>query len=733
MLRRVVLILSALVFAASLSACTLLAVQATWLESAPDQPGDEVIYGDALAPSFQSWSFDITADFAAPIAYAGSEHAISVTFQPGNWGALWLVRPGGDIDLTGYTALRFAVHGGSAGGQSIFVRAGSGIAFPGQSEVNLADFMAGGSITNEWRVVTIPLAELGVEGGSLGSIALQSAVNSGQPTFYVDDLRLVAETAPIQEPVSAAIHIDATGVVQPVNTAILGSNLPAWLGRNRFRDSTLRARTVASGLTVLRMPGGSWSNSYAWLSCELDRDVAGATACPWKGWVARPTDFIDFLQATNTAGMWVINPNGTALEAAALVAFFNGAVDDDRVIGVDIRGVNWYTVGHWAQLRAAHGNPDPVGVKLWEFGNEVYGGKPSAGGAQCQSWGWEDVWTCDGAEYVDGKGSGATRREGYLEFRAAMRAIDPTIQVGAVGYENPGVSGAPDWTNYNNWGIKVISAAGDSLDFYSIHPYAYYDPPPNNTAGHAVIMANPQTHWESIRSRLDAAFDEFADGRRAPVAVTEFNLVSVQDQDNAQLMTRAVNALFLADSIGQAIKHGYAMFNQWDLVNGRAGNGTEYGLLHEDNGFFRAPQYYVYPLWSRFGAEMLPVTSSVNPATQLSVYAGRINTTTLSLLAINKSAVPVTATITASDVMLVGGEAYVMQAASLAAQTVAYNGNEEPSDALSEPPMIVTVSNGAATHMFPPSSITLLHLNFDEQDATSPAFQLHLPAVQNGK
>jgi hypothetical protein len=31
-------------------------------------PTDDVIDSDALAPSFQSWSFDITADFAAPIA-----------------------------------------------------------------------------------------------------------------------------------------------------------------------------------------------------------------------------------------------------------------------------------------------------------------------------------------------------------------------------------------------------------------------------------------------------------------------------------------------------------------------------------------------------------------------------------------------------------------------------------------------------------------------------------------
>ena len=729
MLKRFLLIFCAITVALSLSACALLAAQASWQQAGASQ--DALIYDDALALSFQSWSFDAAVDFAAATTYAGSSRAIGVTFQPGNWGALWLVRPSGDLDLTGYTALQFAVHGGSAGGQSIFVRAGAGTAFPAQSEVDLAAYLGGAPAANAWRVATIPLGDLGVADGALGSIALQSAVSSGQPTFYIDDVRLVAGATPIQEPLNATIRIDATAPGQAVPPEMLGSNLPAWLGRDRFQDHTLRERTAAAGLTVLRMPGGSWSNSYGWLSCEQDRDVAGATPCPWQGWVARPTDFIDFLQATNTTGMWVVNPNGTALEAAAAVAFFNGAVDDDRALGVDIRGTNWYTVGHWAQLRAAHGNPEPVGIKLWEFGNEVYGGKPSAGGAQCLAWGWEEVWTCDGTEYVNGKGSGAARHEGYLEFRTAMRSVDPTIRLGAVGYEEPGVAGAPDWSNYNNWGIEVMAAAGAALDFYSIHPYAYFEPPSNNAAGHATILAKPTTHWADIRSALDAAFDAHAGGRRAPIAATEFNLVSVQDQDNAQLMTRAVNALFLADSLGQAIAHGYAMFNQWDLVNGRAGNGTEYGLLHEDNGFFRAPQYYVYPLWARFGAEMLPVTSTLPAATQLSVYAGRVNTTTLSLLAINKSAAPITATITAGDAALTGAEAYAVQATSASAQSVMYNGSANPSDALTEPPTPVAASGGAVTHLFAPWSITLLHLHLADQTAPPPAFRLHLPVVQS--
>lgn len=107
-----------------------------------------------------------------------------------------------------------------------------------------------------------------------------------------------------------------------------------------------------------------------------------------------------------------------------------------------------------------------------------------------------------------------------------------------------------------------------------------------------------------------SAFAANVGGRAIPVGVTEHNLFSAQDQDNQQLLTRAVNALYVADTIGQMIQQGVVMANQWALANGRAGNGTEYGLIHEDNNWYHSPQYYVYPLWSRFGGQMLPVVSS---------------------------------------------------------------------------------------------------------------------------
>ncbi len=664
---------------------------------------DVVVYDDALGTGWSNWSWNTNANFGNTSPVRSGTNSIAVDYTQG-WAGLSL-HTATPLQTSLYPTLTFWVHGGSGSAKQlrVFVQETDGGSASATYDIT--------ATVGAWTPITITMAQLGSP-GQIARINLMDRTGGDQAVFYVDDIRLLQGAPPPPPPgFTATIGIQAAGVVTPFHPALLGSNLPAWLGPSKFSDATFRARTTASGLTLLRLPGGSWSNAYGWLSCEKGSNQPGASPCYWT-WAARPTDFINFLKATGMQGMWVVNPNATSKEAAAAVAFFNGYITDTRVIGVDIKGTNWYTVGHWALLRAAGGNPQPLGIKLWEFGNEVYASKsstatPSSSGL-CQSWAWEDTWTCDGFEYVNGVGSGAGRHEGYLEFRQAMQAVDPTITLAAVGYEYPGTpsDGQAQQQTYAGWGSRVISAAGAALDMYAIHPYPFFTPPTLQDA-----LGNPQTHWPGIISGLRSAFNAYAGGRQAPIAVTEFNLFSVSDQDTGQLMTRAVNMLFLADSIGMAAREGVRLFAQWDLANGRASSGTEYGLMHEDNGYYRAPQYYVYPLWARFGSQMLPVTSTADPATQLSVYAGRVNSVTLSLMAINKTAMPITATIIVTGFgPLVGGAAHEVKATSLNAQSVMYNGSANPSDALSEPPASFTAAGAGVTRTLAPYSVTLFWL-----------------------
>ena len=533
---------------------------------------------------------------------------------------------------------------------------------------------------------------------SAGSnVALQPTI-APQSELPTDDLFAMPTADPATSPSSPdalpLVSIDTTAETVPFDPRLLGTNVPAWLGPERLADKAFLRRLQNSGTTVLRMPGGSWSNSYDWLGCEL----VDAETCHWT-WAARPTDFLNLLRETGREGMWTVSINGTAQEAAALVAFFNGSIDDERPIGTDLRGRDWKTVGHWARLRAEHGNPEPYPIRYWEIGNEIYGGKEGSG-KDCLPWGWEDGWTCDGREYVEGIGDGAERREGFLAFREAMRAVDPEIEVGAVGVADPG--------SWSDWGNEVIAAAGAAMDFYIVHDYAYDNPP---TAA-ADVLAQPQRIWEPMMRTLRPALTGASNASAMrPVAVTEYNLVAFQDLDEQQYMLRAANVFFLADSLGAMAESGVAMANQWNFANGLAENGTDYGLINADT-FERNPQYYAFVLWSRFGSEMMPVQTKFSAADQFSVYAGRHADGTISIMAINKTGAPVKSVIElAGSVDDYVVTADVIQADSFASKRVHFNGQAQPAVDFSDAPSYAIGSASSQFRFaFEPVSTTLLQL-----------------------
>jgi hypothetical protein len=252
-------------------------------------------------------------------------------------------------------------------------------------------------------------------------------------------------------------------------------------------------------------------------------------------------------------------------------------------------------------------------------------------------------------------------------------------------------------------------------------------------------LTQPHGAWDAMREDVDNAFSQHAGGRDVPYAITEHNLFSVQELDNGKWMTQMVNALFMADTLGQMMKNGFDLANQWDLANGQIGDTTDYGLMHADS-YSRYPQYYVFPLWAGFGSEMIPVTNSENPINTLSVYAGRVDANTLSLLVINKSGGSISADISVEGVSgLEGGAVDVVQGSSLSSTSVTYNGVANPSNDLSNAPSTpLSDLSFPITQSFPKYSITLIQLdisaNAGVKQKTAPTgsgFVTYLPSVLN--
>lgn len=501
---------------------------------------------------------------------------------------------------------------------------------------------------------------------------------TNRPTFVPPTVRPgFATTTPPTAPAAAVGEVGAeptpevpegqvrvavsTADGRPLSPLLRGSNVAAWLGDETLANPVFLERSTAAGITVIRLPGGSWSNYYDWLACERDGLGIDQTAeCFWP-WAAKPSDFLGLIAEFDGEVIYTVNANGTAQEAAALVAFFNGQTDSRVRIGEDRLGRNWGTVGEWATLRAERGFTEPVGIRYWEIGNEFYGGTADSG-TDCTAIGWEEVWTCDGREYV----RGIDGQDGFLAFAEAIKVVDINAQIGAIG-----VAPQREWSN---WGNEVLSEAGTEIDFYIIHQYGYFEPPRRIED----ILAQPAELWPSIIDDYNLAVEQLLPGRDIPVAVTEFNLFAFQENDRDQLMTKAVNAFFLTDTLGQLGWLGVDLATQWNLANGTAENGTDYGLLDAET-LTPLPSYYVYPLWADFGSEMIPVVLPEDESARLSAYAGRSEDGRVSLMVLNKTDKPIILNILVDgQPPRPDGEAHKLTAAALDAREVVFNGQVQP-------------------------------------------------------
>jgi hypothetical protein len=159
-------------------------------KAAPSQsipaPPDAVVYDDALAPGWASWSWATTVDFASTAAVAEGTNAIAVTYT-GGWSGLYL-HTDTPVDTSRYSHLRFWINGGDG---------------TGQNKISLK-FAAGGAgvvdytiyaMPSGWLRVEVPLAELGSP-ATVQEIVLQEASGAAQPTFYLDRIEFTAQPAP---------------------------------------------------------------------------------------------------------------------------------------------------------------------------------------------------------------------------------------------------------------------------------------------------------------------------------------------------------------------------------------------------------------------------------------------------------------------------------------------------------------------------------------------------------
>lgn len=205
---------------------------------------DQQIYTDSLENGWQDWGWaTLNYNNTSPV-HSGAD-SIAVTIANTSYQAIYIAHNA--FDATPYASLSLWINGGPAGGQQLQVQALLGSS--AQPAVVLAPLP-----TNSWRHLILSLDSLGVAGqSSFSGFWIQDRLGAVQPTFYVDDITLLANTNP-PPPVTNAtvvVSVDAEQDRHPISPLIYGL---AFADSNQLADLNV----------PLNRSGGNSETRYNW-------------------------------------------------------------------------------------------------------------------------------------------------------------------------------------------------------------------------------------------------------------------------------------------------------------------------------------------------------------------------------------------------------------------------------------------------------------------------------------
>jgi alpha-L-arabinofuranosidase len=447
---------------------------------------------------------------------------------------------------------------------------------------------------NTWQQFTIPLSSLGVQ---------------SQPNldgFWIQDRSGTTQPTFFVDTISITaqpapgtvnVTVNAADAVRVVDARQFGVNAAVW--DSVFDTSTTTNLLTSMGAQALRFPGGSLSDDYHWATNTTDSNT-------WQ-WA---TSFDNFAQVATADG-----------EQAFITANYGS--------GTPVEAAQWVGESNVT---------NHYGFKYWEIGNECYGS-----------------WETDNNTRPHDPYTYAQRFQAYY---TQMKAVDPTIKVGAVA-----VTGEDSYANYtdhpavnprtgqshNGWTpvmLATMRSLGVTPDFLIYHRYA-------QTAGEesdqGLLLSNGT--WSSDAADLRQQLSDYLGGAASGVELdcTENNSVSTNP---GKQTTSLVNGLFLADSLCAAMNTEFNSVVWWDLRNGQEmtnnNSASLYGWrLYGDYGVVDSavpagpadtyPTFYVERLLQNFARGGDQLVSAASDYPLLSVCAAERTNGKLTLLVVNKS------------------------------------------------------------------------------------------------
>lgn len=304
--------------------------------------------------------------------------------------------------------------------------------------------------------------------------------------------------------IKARITLDRDFIIGPVPPRLFGSFVEH-MGRcvytgihepghpeadeRGFRGDVLDL-TREMGVSIVRHPGGNFVSGYDW-----EDGVGPVEDRPTRldgAWHTLETnafglhEFMDWARVAGVEVMEAVNLGTRGIEAArALVEYAN------HPSGTEL-----------SDLRRSNGAEEPFAIKLWCLGNELDG-----------------EWQI-GHKTADEYGRLAQ------ETAKAMKLVDPTIEVVAVGSSNIGMP------TFGAWEHTVLGHAYDDVDYISLH--AYYQQLDGDIASFLASSVDMDHFIESVAATADAVKAARRSKKTINLSFDEWNVWSQRDWDSAQ-------------------------------------------------------------------------------------------------------------------------------------------------------------------------------------------------------
>jgi alpha-N-arabinofuranosidase len=311
-------------------------------------------------------------------------------------------------------------------------------------------------------------------------------------------------------------------------------------------------RVRESGITSLRFPGGSISNTYRWTAGtgERSKRPPGLTYAKSEDPSTFGTDeYLRLCQEAALQGILTVNVAAGAAEAADWVEYVNG--------GPETRG---------GARRVANGIAKPLGVVYWEVGNELY--SPNENGH------------LEAADY------GLK----VIEFARAMKARDPRIKVGAhleVSFSQAAwMKGL--MPHLLTWNEEVLKVCAKEIDFVVLHFYSPFDTLPAEDDLHRLVWSSSIVFTQNAAMVRGLLKRYGTPGRGVEMAVTEYGTFFGEKIAPGPRIGTVENALFSALLLFACTREpDVTLANHWSLLN-----NSSFGMLRTRGGLLeRRPTF----------------------------------------------------------------------------------------------------------------------------------------------